>query len=70
MPELQEIQDKKQPSPKSFRVDDETASKIKEIAAKIGGNQQAAFSALISAYEFEQGKASTPERADEMNLHL
>lgn len=66
MTELQEIQDKKQPSPKSFRVDDETASKIKEIAAKIGGNQQAAFSALISAYEFEQGKASIPERADEI----
>lgn len=68
MADLQDTQDKKQPSPKSFRVDDETASKIKDIAAQIGGNQQAAFSALIDAYEFEQGKASIPERAEEIEV--
>lgn len=68
MADMQDTQDKKQPSPKSFRVDDETASKIKDIAAQIGGNQQAAFSALIDAYEFEQGKASIPERAEEIEV--
>lgn len=68
MADLQDTQDKKQPSPKSFRVDDETASKIKDIANQIGGNQQAAFSALIDAYEFEQGKAAIPERAEEIEV--
>jgi chromosome segregation ATPase len=68
MADLQDTQDKKQPSPKSFRVDDETASKIKDIANQIGGNQQAAFSALIDAYEFEQGKAAIPDRAEEIEV--
>lgn len=43
--------------PKSFRIDDETAEKFKEISANIGGNQQETLSKLIEAYEFQNGKA-------------
>lgn len=43
--------------PKSFRIDDETADKFKEISANIGGNQQETLSKLIEAYEFQNGKA-------------
>lgn len=43
--------------PRSFRIDDETAEKFKEISAKIGGNQQDALTRLIEAYEFQNGKA-------------
>ena len=43
--------------PKSFRIDEETAEKFKQISAAIGGNQQEALSKLIEAYEFQTGKA-------------
>lgn len=43
--------------PKSFRIDDETADKFKEISANIGANQQETLSKLIEAYEFQNGKA-------------
>lgn len=48
--------------PKSFRIDDETAEKFKEIANKIGGNQQETLSKLIEAYEFQSGKAILTEK--------
>lgn len=48
--------------PKSFRIDDETADKFKQISASIGGNQQEALSKLIEAYEFQSGKAILTER--------
>ena len=41
--------------PKSFRIDDETAKKFKEISENIGGNQQEAMAKLIEAYEFQAG---------------
>ena len=47
----------KELKPKSFRIDDETAEKFKEISAAIGGNQQQTLSKLIEAYEFQSGKA-------------
>jgi chromosome segregation ATPase len=48
--------------PKSFRIDDKTADKFKEIAASINGNQQETLSKLIEAYEFQSGKAILTER--------
>ena len=43
--------------PKSFRIDEETANRFKEIAASIGGNQQQTMAKLIESYEFQSGKA-------------
>ena len=53
---MEDIKDKNL-SPKSFRITDETANKIKEISAEIGGNQQETIAKLIEAYEFQAGKA-------------
>lgn len=55
----------KELKPKSFRIDDETADKFKEISASIGGNQQETLAKLIEAYEFQSGKAIlTDKKAD------
>ncbi len=54
--------DGKELKPKSFRIDDETAEKFKEISAIIGGNQQETLAKLIEAYEFQSGKAILTER--------
>lgn len=48
--------------PKSFRIDDETAKKFKEISSSIGGNQQETLSKLIESYEFQAGKAVLTEK--------
>lgn len=48
--------------PKSFRIDDETADKFKEISAAIGGNQQETLAKLIEAWEFQSGKAILIEK--------
>ena len=48
--------------PKSFRIDEETAEKFKQISAAIGGNQQEALSKLIEAYEFQTGKEIITEK--------
>lgn len=51
--------------PKSFRIDDETAEKFKEISGIIGGNQQETLAKLIEAFEFQSGKAIlTDKKAD------
>lgn len=48
--------DGKELKPKSFRINDETAEKFKEIAASICGNQQETLAKLIESYEFQSGK--------------
>lgn len=48
--------------PKSFRINDETAERIKTITSEIGGNQQEALAKMIEAYEFQKGKAILVER--------
>lgn len=53
--------------PKSFRIDDETAEKIKEITAEIGGNQQETLAKMIEAYEFQRGKAVLTGRKDDID---
>lgn len=40
--------------PVSYRIDDETKEKFKEITASIGGNQQDTMAALINAYYMQQ----------------
>ena len=54
--------DGKELKPKSFRIDDETAEKFKEISNTIGGNQQETIAKLIEAYEFQSGKAVLTEK--------
>lgn len=54
--------------PKSFRIDDETAKKFKEISSSIGGNQQETLSKLIEAYEFQAGKAVLTEKKADIEL--
>lgn len=58
--------DSKELKPKSFRINDETAEKFKEISASIGGNQQEALAKLIEAYEFQQGKAILTEKKSDI----
>lgn len=58
--------DGKELKPKSFRIDDETAEKFKEIANKIGGNQQETLAKLIEAYEFQSGKAILTDKKDDI----
>lgn len=54
--------DGKELKPKSFRIDDETAEKFKEISNTIGGNQQETLAKLIEAFEFQSGKAVLTEK--------
>ena len=54
--------DSKELKPKSFRIDDETAEKFKEIAASLGGSQQETLAKLIESFEFQQGKAILTEK--------
>ena len=57
--------DGKELKPKSFRIDDETAEKFKELSNTIGGNQQETLAKLIEAFEFQSGKAIlTDKKAD------
>lgn len=56
----------KELKPKSFRIDDETAEKFKEISSNIGGNQQDTLAKLIEAFEFQQGKAILTEKKEDI----
>lgn len=58
--------DDKALKPRSYRINDETAEKIKEIAASIGGNQQETLAKLIEAYEFQSGKAILTEKKSDI----
>ncbi len=48
--------------PKTFRIDEETADKIRKISDTIGGNQQEAFAKLIETYELQSSKATLSEQ--------
>lgn len=51
--------------PRSYRVDDETAAKIKEITDGIGEGQQVAFNRMVEAYHMQEAKlALGDERAN------
>lgn len=58
--------DNKELKPKSFRIDDETAEKFKNISATIGGNQQETLAKLIEAFEFQSGKAVLTEKKSDI----
>lgn len=51
---------------RSFRITDNTADKIKELAGEIGGNQQEVIAKLIEAYEFQKGKAVLTSKKDDI----
>ena len=61
-----EIKENKALKPKSFRIDDATANKFKEISSQIGGNQQETLAKLIEAWEFQSGKAVLTEKKSEI----
>lgn len=52
--------------PKSFRIDDATAEKFKEIASVHGENQQDTLSRLIQTYELEQSKLGLAGQSDQI----
>ena len=56
----------KELKPKSFRIDEETSEKIKQIAAELGGNQNQALVKLIQTYEMQAGKAILAEKQSEI----
>ena len=58
--------DGKELKPKSFRITDETAEKLKEIAATIGGNQQEVLAKLIEIYELQTSKNVLPDKSAEI----
>lgn len=51
----------KELKPKSFRLDDETAKKFKEIAKSVGGNQQETMQLLINSYHMQTQKVELLE---------
>lgn len=53
--------DSKELKPVSFRIDEETKEKIKEIAISTGGNQQETMQLLINAYYMQQQKVELVE---------
>lgn len=57
----------KELKPKSFRIDDETAEKFKEISSAIGGNQQQTLAKLIETYHFQAGKAILTNKRDDID---
>ena len=64
------MSENKESKPRSFRIDDETAEKFKEISSKLGdgmnkASQQETLAKLIESYEFQAGKIMLEDkRAD------
>lgn len=44
------------PSPKSFRIDNATSNRFKDIAGQLGANQQDTLAKLIDVFEMQKGK--------------
>ncbi len=59
--------DGKELKPKSFRINDETADKFKEISASIGGNQQETLAKLIETFEFQASKNLLIHKKEEID---
>lgn len=66
-------ENKKMSDVKSFRITDELADKIREVAATLGGSQQG-LTAMLNAYEMQASKEVLPtgisERVEELDGHL
>lgn len=56
-----------QTQPKSFRITEETANKLKEIASSNGKNQQETLSMLIQVYELQEGKETLAGKRDDID---
>ncbi|MBQ3781844.1 MAG: hypothetical protein II838_00190 [Lachnospiraceae bacterium] len=57
---------KEELKPKSFRIKEETANRIKEIANELGSNQQECLSRLIECYELQSAKSVMVGKKDEI----
>lgn len=55
-----------QTQPKSFRITEETANKLKEIASSTGKNQQETLAMLIQVYELQEGKENLSGKRDDI----
>lgn len=54
-------------APTSFRIDQETADKFKEVA-KAFSNQDAALNALLAAFEREKLQEANPQFSEDLNM--
>lgn len=75
MKEFQEGRKSKDLTPKSFRIDDNTAEKIREITGELGtgANTQEAFARMIEAYEIQKAKfalGKDSESVEEFEAHV
>ena len=53
---IEKAEIKEELKPRSFRITDATANKIKELSEQIGGNQQQVLATLIESYELQMAK--------------
>ena len=60
------MSEEKSLKPKTFRLDDETVEKFKEIASSIGASQQETLAKLIEAYEIQINKGILTEKKAEI----
>lgn len=55
---VMEDKDMAETKPKSYRIDEETAERIRQITEEIGEGQQAAFARMIEAYSLQKAKVA------------
>ena len=75
MKELQEGRKSKDLTPRSFRIDDDTAEKIRAITGELGAgaNTQEAFARMIEAYEIQKAKfalGKDSQSVEEFEAHV
>lgn len=60
-------EEKKEFTPRSFRISDETYQQLKELSGEISGkNQDEVFAQLIRVFKMEKGKTLLPDRRKEI----
>ncbi len=67
---MEEMEQKKQTTTRSYRVDDETAEKIATLGKELGINQNGVFEALLSAYELQQDASLVPDAAKDIETFI
>ncbi len=67
---MDEMEQKKQTTTRSYRVDEETAEKIAALGKELGINQNGVFETLLSAYELQQDAALVPDAAKDIETFI
>ncbi len=67
---MEEMEQKRQTTTRSYRVDDTTADKIAGLAKELGLNQNGVFEVLLSAYELQQDKVLAPDSAKDIDTFI